>query len=460
MIHFLYILIYNIVFIVITLAFLFLLTTLLLIIKRLTFEKWAFKMRDKPLRYSQVKIRRFVGIFELYFEIVPYFFVHSVILGVLQYTYLPYVALFFYTIIFTLITSFGRFGVLFTSSIISSIDKCCLFLRPFELEALSISDGESKNAKVYKDISWNICGYLSEHVSQVYSIGNPRGMVDLIFNSVSIYARDEDWKNAIAILSKRAQVIVIHVGESNGCIWEIEHCSEQLLFDKVIFIVDEPNKLDFLKRFNILSEFEVFSGNCMLVYRDIKKGQWCYKPVNGTKNTEDEIKMIMLDYFSSREIILKQPLFESSTEKITMFEQKEINPEMPTLKLEKPWIHRLSFLLCPLGYCFANKWSESTFERFSLSFTFPYIFLLIVGLFGLGKICSIIAYALLIIVLAYWCIMCPKITAKDNLDSSDTMSTILNTEFLKRTIYSFVIFFLLLVSVSKLHTFGLNIFGI
>lgn len=461
--HFFSILLYNIAFLAIAFVIWVLLSGSFLFFKRLTFNKWVFKKRDVPLKYNQVRIRRFAARFELYGELIPGVSFLCIFLSILNYSNLPFIAFFFYAILLTFIITFlGNVGTLFTSRIVPSISNCCLFLRPFELEALSISDGDSKRVKIYSEISGEICKYLSQHVSQVFSIGNPQGMVDNIMHSVSIYASDEEWRDVIAILAKKAHVIVVHVGETNGCIWEIEHCFEQCLFDKVLFIVDSPNKLYFLKEHGILSESEDFFGAGMLVYRNLKKDEWCFKHIDDINKADEEIETIMRDYFSSREsITVKKTFLDSSNENQNLDSvQKLNNPGDAVLTVEKPWVHRLSFLFCPFGYCIANKWSESPMLRVLSSLFFAYLFLFIVGVFGLGKVFCNIAYAIVCFVLACWMIICPRITSKEKEYSPDKMSEILSVEFLKKSIISFAVLFLALALFTWLHSFGLRLFDI
>ena len=123
--HFFSILLYNIAFLAIALIIWFLFSTSFLILKRLAFNKWAFRKRDVPLRYDQVRIRRFAGIFEFYGEIFPYVSFFCVLISILRYSYQPYVALFFYAILLSTITSLGNVGTLFTSKIVPSISNCC-----------------------------------------------------------------------------------------------------------------------------------------------------------------------------------------------------------------------------------------------------------------------------------------------------------------------------------------------
>lgn len=460
MAHFWRVLLYNVAFLVIALIIWLLISTALLILKNLTFNKLAFKEREVPLRYNQVRIRRFVGKVEIYWTLIPYIGFFCVFISMLQYSYLPFVALFFHTILFTTFTSFGNVGTLYTSKIVPFIGNCCLFLRPFELESLSLLDGSLNRVKIYRDVSGSICGYLSDNVSQVFSIGNPQGMIDNILHSISIYASDEDWKKNIAILAEKAQVIVVHVGETNGCIWEIEYCSKQCLFDKLIFIVDNPAKLTFLRKLGIFTELEDFSGVSLLVYRDLKKEKWCYRCVNDIKKADEEIEMIMQDYFSSRELRLKS-FFDSSYDNASVISEQKENYSVTTKsQFEKPWIHRLSFLLCPFGYCYSNKWSESSMGPIILSFFPAYLFLFVVGVFGLGKISSIVAYSVLVIVLGYWTAICPQITSRENTDRTNAISAILKAEFLKRTVITFLVSFLIMALLCCLHGLGLSVFGL
>ena len=60
--HFFSILLYNIAFLAIAFVIWVLLSVSFLLFKRLTFNKWALKKRDVPLKYNQVRTRRFAAV--------------------------------------------------------------------------------------------------------------------------------------------------------------------------------------------------------------------------------------------------------------------------------------------------------------------------------------------------------------------------------------------------------------
>ena len=95
-----------------------------------------------------------------------------------------------------------------------------------------------------------------------------------------------------------------------------------------------------------------------------------------------------------------------------------------------------------------------------LSFFPAYLFLFVVGVFGLGKISSIVAYSVLVIVLGYWTAICPQITSRENTDRANAISAILKAEFLKRTVITFLVSFLIMALFCCLHGLGLSVFGL
>ncbi len=462
--HFFSVLLYNIAFLSIALTTLFSVLVLFRILKKLYFDKWAYNKRDVPLSYNQVRIRRFACAFEINSTIIPTIAIFSILICTLKYTYHPFFALFFYAIALSSFSGSYDLGSLYKSEIEPSIRNCCLFLRPFELEHFSLSN--TTRYKIYQHISGETCNYLSSHIAQVFSIGNPQGMVDHILHSVSLYASDEDWKKIVASLAEKAHVIVIHVGDTNGCIWELDLCSKQCFFDKVILIVDSPDKMDFLRRLDALASETIlskeFSGVSTLVYKDLNEGKWCCKSITDIQKADEEIEMIMLDYFSSRESMKSKHLLLDSNPNNPSLDNEELMGShiLSKSRVDKTWIHRLSFLLSPFGYCLANRWSGVPTMRLLISFGTPYLFLIIVGLFALGKIWSIIAYAILIIVLGYWVVICPHVTANENIDGSDTMPTILNIGLLKKTMFTFVTSLFILFLFTWLHSSGQNLIGL
>lgn len=73
-------------------------------------------------------------------------------------------------------------------------------------------------------------------IAPVYAIGDPRD--EYMPNGASrIYVDDDHWKEAVQVLSKKAIVVVLRLGETDSFWWEVKMTLDNKLLEKLLFIV-------------------------------------------------------------------------------------------------------------------------------------------------------------------------------------------------------------------------------
>ena len=122
---------------------------------------------------------------------------------------------------------------------IPELDQFFLYLRPFDTDRTGFD-------RYLQEISWESYGSVA--------IANPH-MVIQNRACDTIYATDEEWKDAVIECMKRSKFNILHVGKTDGCLWEFEQCVIKHM-DKTIFIVSTEDGYDVLK--NFLLEIDKF----------------------------------------------------------------------------------------------------------------------------------------------------------------------------------------------------------
>lgn len=148
-------------------------------------------------------------------------------------TLLPFVTIFFYSRFYNMFVAFREaINPAESTSIIKDLENFCLYLRPFTTDKeRTSSDNKLLNS-------------LKKHI-QPYAIGNP-GMVLQNCAARRIYATHEEWKEAIDTLVKKAPFILIHIGYTEGCLWEFERCTMPDALKKTIFLIKAKKDLDLI----------------------------------------------------------------------------------------------------------------------------------------------------------------------------------------------------------------------
>ena len=162
--------------------------------------------------------------------------------------------------------------------IVDDIDIFSLYLRPFSID---------KNKSVRK-IEQQMCKHISEFI-KIYAIGNPC-MVMPMSNAEALYTTDDDWKHIVLQMMQKAKFIVLHVGDSEGCSWEMDRNFECEFYFKTIFLVNSNLHFDSLK--SRLSQYAPISSGMTnfhtttAIYYDEIKQIWSVAPFDGRKQIQ------------------------------------------------------------------------------------------------------------------------------------------------------------------------------
>jgi hypothetical protein len=77
-----------------------------------------------------------------------------------------------------------------------------------------------------------------EHVGPVVAIGDPSDLSPPA-GAVRSYIVEEEWKDVIADLMERATMVVLHLGPSEGLLWEFETAVNRVSPDRLLLIVPD-----------------------------------------------------------------------------------------------------------------------------------------------------------------------------------------------------------------------------
>lgn len=121
---------------------------------------------------------------------------------------------------------------IYTKESIKGLHEFILYLRPF------ITDNEKfgRTVKYFSDITF-----------PAVSIANPHSVVQNS-DSDKIFTDDAEWKSAVSECMDKCVYTIIHIGNTEGCIWELEQCKNELL-DKSIFVVSSEDAFKMFKSF-------------------------------------------------------------------------------------------------------------------------------------------------------------------------------------------------------------------
>lgn len=327
-----------------------------------------------------------------------YVFVHHL---TWNYGYLPQTI----SMLFTGI-AFGHFRCFiepyYNATITSDIKDLCLYLRPFKVDHQNILNNPngyiSGNLEIPTKIEKVLCSELNKRVAQTFAIGNPQSNIPTIRETSNIYANDSEWKNTIISLCQKASIILIRVGLSDGCLWEINHCMNNYLLKKTIFLIEDRQTLRMINDRispNIdLDENSLPNKSAMLLYLDETKDRWNIRSIMSAKDIRNALK----------EYIDVHPC--SNPHDINAEEAKF--PQ--TNKIPALLWQILSFTTNAVSYCLFNKWPK----KWLLIFAIYYLSAFVVC-FTLRFFYNINIYTCMLVVstlLSPWLYLGPKISWK------------------------------------------------
>lgn len=126
---------------------------------------------------------------------------------------------------------------IYTYNVIDKLHKFFLYLRPFKTD----QDNFKRIIKRFSKVSF-----------PAVSIANPRTVVQNI-ESDKIFTDDTEWKSAVHKCMEKSQFIILNIGDTDGCLWEMEECSISHL-GKTIFGVSSKYAFEVFEKFLIGKE--------------------------------------------------------------------------------------------------------------------------------------------------------------------------------------------------------------
>ena len=239
---------------------------------------------------------------------------------------------------------------------VKDLKEICLYLRPFNVDIQNAWVNRNGFVKGYlglpESIEKYLCQEMNEKIAQTFAIGNPNSSLPSTFSTTNIYANDKEWKETVATLAQRAQVIVVRIGDTEGCLWEIAHCSENSLLNKTIILIDDIGKLDLIKKeleqYHPLdkSTFKNVKTNFAL-FIDEQSEHWIAIPLF----SKADINILISAYLDSHKTLLAK--IKRRQEENGVFKNAVQLGATPA-----KWWQIVSLAMNPVAYCLFNKWPK------------------------------------------------------------------------------------------------------
>lgn len=175
---------------------------------------------------------------------------------------------------------------------IPNLDQFFLYLRPFETDKTTFE-------RFIRNISWESYGAIA--------IANPNKVIQNV-ESDKVYASDEEWKDAVHNCMRKSKFNILHVGNTDGCLWELEQCLDNQI-KKTIFVVSTEEGYSVLRSF--LEEIDKYTyfpklpqnGSIAFYLRNPNSLlSWENARISNRKDAERIIK----DFISVREELKKE----------------------------------------------------------------------------------------------------------------------------------------------------------
>ena len=187
-----------------------------------------------------------------------------------------------------------------------------LYLRGFSYDDYSLTIKDLENSK--RNLGSFSEGHFNQILKQfmpVFAVGMTKELCAPI-GAQRIYLNDKEWEQEVYQLMKNARLIVIHLNDSDSCIWEIIESNNFL--NKVVFISSDNKKLSNVrKKLNAHYIYPLPIG--------IKENSLSYQPCNektftilsfqnNDKSYIITIKQLMLEKFNLKRLIFTQRTYK------------------------------------------------------------------------------------------------------------------------------------------------------
>lgn len=222
---------------------------------------------------------------------------------------------------------------------ITSIQQLCLYLRAFIDDGKNISRGRILLPLQIEKI---ISREFEKKVSQVYCIGNPNSCIPTTLSTSCVYASDDAWKDSVHSLYEKAYYTIIRVAETDGCMWELNHCQENGYLEKTLFFAENRESLSILKNKNILPEsydMDSLPNTPHFAFQNAS-GDWICQSITG----ERSVKKAISTFLAEKPLVMKN------------------------VKRKKAcWTCALTFLINPLVCILVNNWKKKYWIPYALT---------------------------------------------------------------------------------------------
>jgi len=127
------------------------------------------------------------------------------------------------------------------SSVIDKLDDYILYLRAFKDDVYSYKD-----YKKLKRLDENKIVKAFKHIFPVYAIGQPNKLLPSV-GAKRIYITEEEWKDGVKKLAKKAKIIILNVSNTENFLWETEFCIKNIDKNKLFFFCNNENKIYYIQ---------------------------------------------------------------------------------------------------------------------------------------------------------------------------------------------------------------------
>lgn len=249
----------------------------------------------------------------------------------------------------------------YTTDVIDGLDNYSLYLRSFDLDKKSVIRNRNAFTRgtlfLPEKLEKSLCGAVRDKVGMVYAIGDPGCVSPTTLEAASIYADDRSWQSAVAKLSKNAKLILLRIGDTDGCKWELLHCLDNNYIRKVIFVVDDLNDVRFIDaKTGIPFPSEVYDLDFAATSFGLfltGSGDWKYIPLSTIGATGK-----LIDAFLKENPSIMKNRISFDTIRHT--------------KSKSKWYDILSLLINPVAYVTYNRWAKPVIAAF-----FVYLFIVL-----------------------------------------------------------------------------------
>ena len=265
----------------------------------------------------------------------------------------------------------------FNADTADDIENLCLYLRPFQTDTVRGFKAKALVRGVI-GIKEPVEKYLSKElhrqIAQTFAIGNPNSSIPETISTTSLYASDEQWKDVITKLDNKAKVIWIRVGNTDGCKWELNHCIDNDLLKKTIFLIEDETALNLFKEelgSTIDVELSMDDGSrySKIVYYSEQTQDWKAIELQSKQGIKSFVKSYLQQNPSLQEQVKRQ--------KKVFGRNKSVNTKFPGR-----WWHAISMVTNPIAYVLFNKWNWKWITLF-FTYLFTTCVLLGIGLYFL-----------------------------------------------------------------------------